>query len=123
MERLSNVVHTVCARLRMHVYIMNCTRNQSVLRVIEDHFKPKMVKCEFEQRFGICVKSLKHGYVTFWNVRWEASRVLIVCKISYQLKTIGHKSYHHHHHHQYGTCQDLNFPMDKKLALKQHNEQ
>lgn len=52
------------------VYMANCTRNQSVLRVIEDHFKPKMVKCEFEQWFGICVKSLRHGFVTFWNVRW-----------------------------------------------------
>lgn len=35
----------VCVCIRM-----NCTRNQSVLRVIKDHFKPKMVKCEFEQR-------------------------------------------------------------------------
>lgn len=95
MVRLSNVVHVYDA--------MNCTRNQSVLRVIFDHFKPKMVECEFEQRFGICVKSLRHGYVTFWNVCWEAARVLIVCEISYQLKTIGHKSYQRHHHHQWST--------------------
>lgn len=47
---------------------MNCTRNQSILRVIKDHFKPKMVKWWIWTTVGICVKSPEHDYVTFWNV-------------------------------------------------------
>lgn len=46
--RAHGVCVSVCVSICIHY--MNCTRNQSVLRVIKDHFKPKMVKCEFEQR-------------------------------------------------------------------------
>ena len=72
------------------VYYRLRTRNQSVLRVIKDHFKPKMAKCEYlNNGWNLCQIDGAWLCDVLECVR-ESELVLFVVRFLINCKTIGH---------------------------------